>query len=66
MCSGTKNGGIYQLQNMVRYCAFVCVVEAKETANVDVAIEVMCVCRPAVLGKNTCQHAECYIVMLSI
>lgn len=31
-----------------------------------VAIEVMCVCRPAALGKNTCQHAECYIVMLSI
>lgn len=25
--------------------------EAKETANAYVAIQVMCVCRPAVLGK---------------
>lgn len=55
MCSGSKSqskdGGLYQLMHMVQYCAFVCLVEANETAYVYVAIEVMRVCRPAVLGK---------------
>lgn len=69
MCSGTKsqskNGGIYQLKSMVRYCAFVCLVEAKETANVlpfELCVYVGLLC----WEKNTCQHAECYIVTLSI
>ncbi len=35
----------------VQYCVFVCLVEAKETANMYVVMEVMRVCSPAVLGK---------------